>query len=144
MKWLSLKDFANLAEISEDEINNLVKSGKIATKEEEGTTLIDAKNAIKALANSHKFVSIDFVEKTIGTILNLHKQVVDGKEDAIEALKSENEFLKEALYSLQELYEEDRKTIELLQKKLEDTQKELEIVKRKYKLMWNKTIEKFS
>ena len=82
-----------------------------------------------------------FVEKTIGTILNLHEKVLDAKDETLEALKSENQFLKEGLLSMQELYEDDRKAIETLTKQLQISQEELEFVKRKYKLMWGKAIE---
>jgi len=82
-----------------------------------------------------------FVEKTIGTILNLHEKVIDAKDETLEALKSENQFLKEGLLSMQELYEDDRKAIETLTKQLQISQDELEFVKRKYKLMWGKAIE---
>jgi len=50
-------------------------------------------------------------------------------------------FLKEALASLQELYDEDRKTIDTLTTQLKLSQQEVEFMRRKYKLMWGKTIE---
>jgi hypothetical protein len=85
----------------------------------------------------------DFVEKTISTILGLHEKVMDAKDETLDALKSENRFLKEALFSMQELYDEDRKTVETLTKQLQMTQEELEFTKRKYKLMWNKAVENY-
>jgi len=42
---------------------------------------------------------------------------------------------------LQELYDEDRKTIETFTEQLRLSQQEVEFMRRKYKLMWNKTIE---
>ncbi len=86
-------------------------------------------------------VQPQFVEKTIGTIINLHEKVLDAKDETIESVRNENEFLKEALASLQELYDEDRKTIATLTEQLKLTQKEVEFMRRKYKLMWNKAIE---
>ena len=59
-------------------------------------------------------------------------------------LRNENQFLKEALYSMQELYDEDRKTVETLTTQLKNAQEEVEFLKRKYKLMWNKAIENFN
>ena len=53
----------------------------------------------------------------------------------------ENQFLKDALTSLQELYDEDRNTIATLTEQLKLSQQEVEFMRRKYKLMWNKTIE---
>jgi hypothetical protein len=82
-----------------------------------------------------------FVEKTIGTIINLHEKVIDAKDETIVSIKNENAFLKEALSSLQELYEEDRKTIATFTEQLKLSQQEVEFMRRKYKLMWNKAIE---
>ncbi|MFZ5374835.1 MAG: DUF3972 domain-containing protein, partial [Campylobacterota bacterium] len=65
------------------------------------------------------------------------------KEETIESIKNENEFLKEALASLQELYEEDRKTIETLTEQLRLSQQEVEFMRRKYKLMWGKVIDEY-
>jgi len=50
-------------------------------------------------------------------------------------------FLREALDSLQELYDEDRRTIATLTESLKLTQQEVEFMRRKYKLMWGKVIE---
>ena len=43
---------------------------------------------------------------------------------------------------MQEIYDEDRKTIEALQKQLKIAQDELEFCRKKYKLMWGKVIKK--
>jgi len=45
---------------------------------------------------------------------------------------------------MQELYDEDRKTIETLTKQIELLQDELEFTKRKYKMMWNKAVESYT
>ena len=82
------------------------------------------------------------LEKTISTILTLHERVLEAKDETIESLKSENEFLKGSVISVQEIYDEDRKTIETLQKQLKIAQEELEFCRRKYKLMWGKVIKK--
>lgn len=42
---------------------------------------------------------------------------------------------------MQEIYDEDRKTIDALTKQLEAAQEELEFTKRKYKLMWGQVVE---
>ena len=39
---------------------------------------------------------------------------------------------------MQEIYDDDKKTIEILRQQLQKTQEEVEFVKRKYKLMWGK------
>jgi len=82
-----------------------------------------------------------FAEKTINTIIAFHEKVLDAKEETLDAIRRENKFLKEGLISMQEIYDEDRKTIETLTKQLETAQEELEFMKRKYKLMWNQTVE---
>jgi len=86
-------------------------------------------------------VQPEFIEKTIGTIINLHEKVLDAKDETIVAVKVENTFLREALASLQELYDEDRKTIATFTEQLKLSQQEVEFMRRKYKLMWNKAIE---
>ena len=75
--------------------------------------------------------------------MSLHEKVLDAKDETLEALKGENRFLKEALFSMQELYDEDRKTAETLTTQLKLAQEELEFTRRKYKLMWNKAVENY-
>lgn len=87
---------------------------------------------------------VEFVEKTIGTILNMHEKVLSAKDETVTNLKSENSFLKEALISMQEIYEEDRKTIQVLNEQLKVSQEDLEHAKKKYRLMWNKVLENAS
>ena len=87
---------------------------------------------------SGKALDSVFVEKTIATILGLHDKVISSKDETISAFKSENSFLKEALVSMQEIYDDDKKTIELLREQLQKTQEEVDFVKRKYKLMWGR------
>jgi hypothetical protein len=86
-------------------------------------------------------IGASFVEKTIGTIINLHEKVLSAKEETIESIKNENMFLKEALDSLQELYDEDRRTIAVLTEQLKLSAQEVEFMRRKYKLMWGKVID---
>ena len=70
--------------------------------------------------------------------------MLGAKDETLEVLKDENKFLKEALYSMQDLYDEDRKTVDTLTTQLKQSQDELEFVKRKYKLMWNKAVENYN
>ncbi|HEG3860749.1 TPA: DUF3972 domain-containing protein, partial [Campylobacter jejuni] len=103
----------------------MMANGALNFKEEEGKIYIEAHQGTfsvvpssaksqTAMVNSMTLAGESFVEKTIGTILNLHEKVLDAKDETLEALKNENKFLKDALYSMQELYDEDRKTIETL------------------------------
>ena len=85
----------------------------------------------------------DFVKDSFNALLKLHEEILSLKDEQILSLKEENEFLKESLYAIQSIYDEDKTTIRLLQDQLKNTQEELEFVKRKYKLMWNKAVENY-
>ena len=155
MKWMSEEEYIELTGLDISAIEDLIERGKLTIKVEDGKRYIDpSKGAgevvpaqLKELSarNTHEMVvQPEFVEKTIGTIINLHEKVLDAKDETIEAVKVENEFLREALGSLQELYDEDRKTIHTLQEQLKLSQQEVEFMRRKYKLMWNKAIDEHS
>ncbi|MBC5857007.1 DUF3972 domain-containing protein [Campylobacter jejuni] len=152
--YLELEEFCKLVHLNEDVVKGMMANGALNFKEEEGKIYIEAHqgtfsvvpSATKsqpAMINSMTLAGESFVEKTIGTILNLHEKVLDAKDETLEALKNENKFLKDALYSMQELYDEDRKTIETLNNELKHAREEIEFLKRKYKLMWSKTAEFF-
>ena len=152
MRWMSDEEYSELTGLDVSAIDDLCERGKLTVKVEDGVRMIDPSKGsgevvpaqLKELSarNTHEMiVQPEFVEKTIGTIINLHEKVLDAKDETIEAVKVENEFLREALQSLQELYDEDRKTIHTLQVQLKLSQEEVEFMRRKYKLMWNKAIE---
>lgn len=151
--WMSIEEYAQLTRLDVPAIEELIARDKLRTKEENGLIYIDpAKGADVIVSDSLSVtqkgeamvVNQDFVEKTIGTIINLHEKVIGAKDETIESVKNENIFLKEALASLQELYEEDRKTIDTLTRQLKLSQKEVEFMRRKYKLMWGKVVEDYS
>ena len=153
MQWMSDEEYSKLTGLEISSIDELVERGKLTVKVEDGVRYIDpSKGATDTIVpvklqelaqrNTHEMmVQPEFIEKTIGTIINLHEKVLDAKDETIEAVKVENAFLREALNSLQELYDEDRKTIHTLQEQLKLSQQEVEFMRRKYKLMWNKAIE---
>ncbi|EAK0253716.1 DUF3972 domain-containing protein [Campylobacter coli] len=152
--YLELQEFCKLVHLNEDVVKGMMANGALNFKEEEGKIYIEANqgtfsvvpsasNSKPAMVNSMTLAGESFVEKTIGTILNLHEKVLDAKDETLDALKNENKFLKDALYSMQELYDEDRKTIETLNHELKHAREEIEFLKRKYKLMWSKTAEIF-
>lgn len=153
MKWMSDEEYSQLTGLDIDSIEELIQRGKLSVKTEDGIRYIDpSKGATESVVpaklqelsekNTHEMlVQPEFVEKTIGTIINLHEKVLDAKDETLEAVRVENEFLREALASLQELYDEDRKTIHTLQEQLKLSQQEVEFMRRKYKLMWNKAID---
>jgi hypothetical protein len=156
MEWMNDDEYCKLTGLHMSIIDDMVESGKLNVRVEDGVRLIDSSvgateiivpQKLKELAqrNIHEMlVQPEFIEKTIGTIINLHEKVLDAKDETIEAVKVENAFLREALNSLQELYDEDRKTIATLTEQLKLSQQEVEFMRRKYKLMWNKAIDEHS
>jgi hypothetical protein len=151
--WLKFDEFCMLVDLDKNVVQDMIDRGVLTTKTQDGELYIEAdKGAIAVMPKKEDLVlqnsdqlplGTKFVEKTIGTILQLHKEVLDGKDETLEALKSENEFLKEALLSMQTLYDEDRKTVENLNEQLKIAHKELEFCRRKYKMMWNKAVENY-
>ena len=153
MQWMTDEEYIELTGLELEAIDDMCERGKLTVKVEDGVRYIDpSKGAtdsvvpaklseLKERNTTEMMVQPQFIEKTIGTIINLHEKVLDAKDETLEAVRVENEFLKEALGSLQELYDEDRKTIAALTAQLKLSQEEVEFMRRKYKLMWNKTIE---
>jgi len=153
MEWMRDEEYAKLTGLEIGAIEDMIDRGKLSVKIEDGIRYIDpSKGAVEAVVpaklqelsknNTHEMVvQPEFVEKTIGTIINLHEKVLDAKDETLDVLKKENGFLREALESLQELYDEDRKTIHTLQEQLKIAQQDVEFMRRKYKLMWNKAID---
>ena len=152
MNWMRDEEYSDLTGLELSAIEDLIQRGKLTVKVEDGVRYIDPSKGAQEVVpaqlrtlSSHNtkemVVQPQFVEKTIGTIINLHEKVLDAKDETIASVKNENEFLREALASLQELYDEDRKTIATLTQQLKLSQQEVEFMRRKYKLMWNKAIE---
>ncbi len=155
MKWMSDEEYMELTGLNIDAVDDLCDRGKLTVKVEDGVRMIDPSKGVgevlpaqlkelSAHNTQEMVVQPQFVEKTIGTIINLHEKVLDAKEETLEAVRVENTFLREALESLQDLYEEDRKTIATLTEQLKLSQQDVEFMRRKYKLMWNKAIEEHS
>ena len=156
MTWMSDKEYMELTGLEMDAIDDLCDRAKLSVKVEDGVRYIDPSKGAQEVVvpaklrelserNTHEMmVQPEFVEKTIGTIINLHEKVLDSKDETLAAVRVENEFLREALSSLQELYDEDRKTIHTLQEQLKISQQEVEFMRRKYKMMWNKAIDDHS
>ncbi len=84
-----------------------------------------------------------FVKQSLEAILRLHEEILWAKEERLLSLREENAFLKESLYAVQNVYDEDKTTIKLLSEQLKQTQEELEFVKKKYKMMWNQAVENY-
>ncbi len=158
--YLEIEEFCKLVHLGRDVVDDMIERGALNTKSENGQIYIEAnEGSLSVLPNLNNNVSNSnlteasggaglpgesFVEKTIGTILNLHEKVLGAKDETLDALRNENKFLKEALYSMQDLYDEDRKTVDTLTEQLKHAQEEAEFMKRKYKLMWNKAVENYT
>ncbi|KEA45720.1 DUF3972 domain-containing protein [Campylobacter mucosalis] len=151
--FLKIDEFCKLVHLEREVIEGMIERGVLNTRTDDGEIYIEASQGTMSVVpattsnlsvNMNALPGESFVEKTIGTILNLHEKVLDAKDETLEVLRNENKFLKEALYSMQELYDEDRKTIETLTAQLKHSQDEVEFLKRKYKLMWNKAVENFN
>jgi len=151
MQWMNDEEYINLTGFDIETIDDLCERGKLTFKIESGVRYIDPSKGINDVVpaklkelskrnTSEMLVQPQFVEKTIGTIINLHEKVLDAKDETLDAVRVENAFLREALESLQELYDEDRKTIATLTEQLKLSQQDVEFMRRKYKLMWNKAI----
>jgi hypothetical protein len=146
--WLSIEEFSKLIGKSVDEIKALCQNNELSHKIEDDKIYIEASEGTQALIPIAHTEIIEnpkgdtVLEKTISTILNLHERVLEAKDETIDTLKGENDFLKSTVISVQEIYDEDRKTIEALQRQLKLLQEELEFCRRKYKLMWGKVIKK--
>ena len=146
--WLSIEEFSKLIGKEIKEIEKLCEDEKLVYKIENDKIFIEASKGTQSLIPMKTELEIvddkngTILEKTISTILTLHEKVLEAKDETIESLKSENEFLKGSVLSVQEIYDEDRKTIEALQKQLKIAQDELEFCRKKYKLMWGKVIKK--
>jgi hypothetical protein len=135
--WMSIYEYADLTNMTVEAVEALIVRGKLTTIVEEGVVLIDPSqsmgdivpSSLTELSASHADITMgaSFVEKTIGTIINLHEKVLIAKEETIESIKNENMFLKEALASLQELYDEDRRTIDTLTTQLKLSAKKLNL-----------------
>ncbi len=142
--WLSIEEFSQITAKPIEEIKYLCKENKLNYKEEDGEIFIEISNnnSLMPLTQTEIIESPEITNKAITTIIALHEKVLEAKDETIETLKGENEFLKSSVISVQEIYDEDRKTIETLQNQLKIMQEELEFCRRKYKLMWKKAIKK--
>lgn len=146
--WIKLEEYLAITGLDVNSIKNLISSGKISARYINDILHVDSISGTNALVQSTqntlvaKNLDADFVEQSIGTILNLHDKVVEAKDETIAAIKNENQFLKDALVNVQEAQLDDKKTIDDLKIELDKKKQELEAMSRKYKLMWGKMLNK--
>ncbi|WP_104759575.1 DUF3972 domain-containing protein [Helicobacter bizzozeronii] len=157
--WIQLEEFLEISKLPKERVLALIEEQSIMSKHDEERIWVDLHSAAQALAKRMVGKNVTpaakagypallesmnnnldpvFVEKTINTILGLHDKVVGAKDETINAYKNENMFLKDAVIDMQEVYEEDKKTIAVLQEELAKVREEVEFMKRKYRLMWGK------
>lgn len=150
--WILLEDFAKVVGKSEEDIKQLCDLGAIVSKEEDEQIYIEVgsgtqmvlKNGGHEIEPEHMGdmqIGSEFAEKTIGTIIAFHEKIIAAKDETLDVLREENKFLKEGLISMQDIYEDDKKTMETLRSQIDLLQEELEFTKRKYKLMWGQVVE---
>jgi len=143
--WLSLEEFCKFTGKSKKEVLKACKEKTLKCKKSNDTIYIEVESLVNNLIPVEELKVIenpDTIQKTINMFLTLHEKVLMSKDETIKALKDENEFLKQSIYSIQEIYEDSQETIRRLQRQLEICQEELEFCKRKYKLMWGKILKK--
>jgi len=150
-EWVKIEDFAENLGVDEEIVLHMIETGKVEARDDgENVYIKSVKDEILVpevikeitLTDGNKdIISAEFAEKSMATILALHEKVVASKDETITALTSENEFLKDISVSVQEIYEDEKETIESLREQLARANEEIEFLKRKYKLMWNKAIE---
>lgn len=147
--WLRLEEFVKLSGMEEQKVQKLIQEGSIASRKKNNIVYVDASSGAKTIVKNveNNLVSADmsgnsldpmFVEKTINTILGLHDKVISAKDETIGAFKNENTFLKDALISMQEVYDDDKKTIDTMRVELQKAREEIDFMKRKYRLMWGR------
>ena len=150
--WLNIDEYAKTVEIDKEAVEAMIDRNELSSEVKNGVVFIDGSTNTKQLISevmkktdaSEMVVQQAFVEKTIGTIMNLHEKVLVSKDETIVAMKDENAFLKDALYQMQELYTEDRETVGTLTEQLKLSQDEVVFLRRKYKLMWGKVVEDYA
>ena len=144
--WLTIEEFCKLSGKTKAEVIQACREKILRCKKSEDAIYIEIESLANAIVPVEELKVInkndDIAERTIGMLLTLHEKVLMSKDETIEALKEENEFLKNSIYSIQEVYEDSQETIRRLQKQLEICQSELQFCKRKYKLMWGKVLKK--
>ena len=144
--WLDIDEFSKLSGKDKKVILSLCKEKKLKCKKTNEGIFVEVEALAKSLVPMQELQIIEkensLIEKTVSMFLALHEKVLMSKDETIEALKDENKFLKESVYSIQEVYDESKKTIETLQKQLEICQEELEFCRRKYKLMWGRVLKR--
>ena len=122
--WIEIDKYCSLNDLDIHSVKQKIDNNELNSRVENGITFIE--------------IEEDTYES------DFHQQMIEAKDMTIEALQSENQLLKESLYMLQEMANEDQDTIKLLKNQLKHVKEELDFTRKKYKLIWDKTIEDFA
>jgi len=115
-----------------------------STLEEEVESSVIPQEQVNALmVEAHTSTTEAFIKQSFEAVLRLHEEILWSKEERMLSMQEENSFLKESLYAVQNIYDEDKTTIKLLREQLKNSQEELDFVKKKYKMMWNQAVENY-
>lgn len=141
MQWRDIESFIEDTSYTKAQIARLVKNGEIEAKNQEGKLYLRHKESLPALNASSKALVKEpevLMQEVLQKVLDIHSKFALAKDEVIASLKSENEFLKNAVLSMQEAYMQDKKMLDFLREELQRSRQELELVKKKYRLMWDK------
>ncbi len=107
------------------------------------STLVEEEKDSTIMIDTDAPTTEAFIKQSFEAVLRLHEEILWAKEERLISLQEENAFLKESLYAVQNIYDEDKTTIKLLSQQLKSSQEELDFVKKKYKMMWNQAVENY-
>ena len=131
-EWLELNEFIEQTQYSKSQIAKLVKSKEIEAKNIKGELYLRVATPPVPSGEGQ------MLQESIQKILEIHSKLTIAKDEVISAYKSENEFLKNTIASMQETYKQEKLLIEFLRQELEKNREEIESMKKKYRLMWDK------
>ncbi len=123
--WIEIDKYCSLNDLDIHSVKQKIDNNELNSRVENGITFIE-------------------IEEDTYDESGFCQQMIEAKDMTIEALQSENQLLKESLYMLQEMANEDQDTIKLLKNQLKHVKEELDFTRKKYKLIWDKTIEDFA
>lgn len=145
MQWQDLDNFIEDTSYTKAQIARLVKSGELEAKNQDGKLYLRHKESLPALnAKLEDFGKKEpavMMQEVLQKVLDIHSKFALAKDEVIASYKSENEFLKSTILSMQEAYMQDQKMLSFLREEAQRSKEELEKMRKKYKLMWDKIKE---
>lgn len=147
MEWQDLDSFLEDTSYTKAQIARLVKSGELEAKNIKGELFLRHKENLPSLVSpilqlQEKREPSATMQDVLQKVLEIHSRFALAKDEAIAAYKSENEFLKATILSMQEAYLQDKKMLEYLREEIVKSKQELESMQKKYQLMWNRAKDK--